>query len=195
MRQKPDGRWLRFTATEEFRVDRVGFSWRARFPITPLVWLNVVDEFEDDHGALTGRVCGRVPVMSVSGPQAADAQAQRYLSELFWCPWAMLANDSLDWETKGNGTVAVSCPVGDHRVGVDLVFDEAGDVAAARTEGRFRSVGDRQILTPWSGVVGGYERIGAARIPRQAEVGWDLPEGHFTYWQGTVTSLEVVSAS
>ena len=37
MQQKPDGRWLRFKATEEFQIDEVGFAWRAKFRIVPMV--------------------------------------------------------------------------------------------------------------------------------------------------------------
>jgi hypothetical protein len=33
MWQKPGARRMRFEATEDFAVDRVAFSWRARFPI------------------------------------------------------------------------------------------------------------------------------------------------------------------
>ena len=33
MRQRPGGRIMPFRATEDFSIDRVAFSWRARFPI------------------------------------------------------------------------------------------------------------------------------------------------------------------
>jgi hypothetical protein len=42
---KPGGRSMPFTAVEEFAVEEVAFSWRARFPIVPLVWLRVVDRY------------------------------------------------------------------------------------------------------------------------------------------------------
>ena len=33
---------------------------------------------------------------------------------------------------------------------------------------------------------------GGLRVPRRAEVAWELPEGPFTYWRAEVTALEVV---
>ena len=33
MRQRPGGRAMRFSAVEELAVDRIAFSWRARFPL------------------------------------------------------------------------------------------------------------------------------------------------------------------
>jgi hypothetical protein len=42
MQLKP-GRWLRFEAEQEAATEQVEFSWRARFPIAPLVALRVDD--------------------------------------------------------------------------------------------------------------------------------------------------------
>lgn len=50
MRLKPGGRWLPFRATEEFDVQRVAFSWRARFRLAPLVSLRVDDVYAAGEG-------------------------------------------------------------------------------------------------------------------------------------------------
>jgi hypothetical protein len=71
MRTKPAGRWLRFTATEDFQVRRVGFSWRARFPLGPLAWLTAVDEYADGDGRLQVRLYGMLPVVRAGGEAAA----------------------------------------------------------------------------------------------------------------------------
>src|SRR6266487_2865317 len=42
---KPGGRRLRFTAVEDFAVQEVAFSWRAAFPIAPLITLRIVDRY------------------------------------------------------------------------------------------------------------------------------------------------------
>ncbi len=174
MQQKPDGRWLRFTAIEDFEVDHVGFVWRAKFPIVPLVSLLIVDELDDDDGELIGRLWGRLRVLSATGTEVMEAQAQRYLSELVWCPQAILINQRLMWTSINDRRVAVSTTVGGRRVSVDLGFDEAGDVVAASTDARYRTIGTEQIHTPWSGSFSDYERIGGLRIPTRAQVGWDL---------------------
>jgi hypothetical protein len=38
MRQRPGGRAMRFSALEELAVDRIAFSWRARFPLATRVF-------------------------------------------------------------------------------------------------------------------------------------------------------------
>jgi hypothetical protein len=42
------------------------------------------------------------------------------------------------------------------------------------------------------GAFSDYEVVGGVRVPTQAEVRWQLPEGPFTYWRATITSLELV---
>lgn len=88
MRFKPGGRWLSFTASQEYDVRRVDFTWRARFRVVPMVWLSVVDRYEDGVGALEARLWGAARVVSVGGAEVAKGEALRYLAELFWTPFA-----------------------------------------------------------------------------------------------------------
>jgi hypothetical protein len=41
-------------------------------------------------------------------------------------------------------------------------------------------------LTPWIGHFAEYERVRGMMVPRAGEVGWELPDGRFTYWRGHV---------
>jgi hypothetical protein len=50
MWRKLGGRAMPFQATEDFGVDRVGYSWRARFPIVGPLAMAVVDELADGPG-------------------------------------------------------------------------------------------------------------------------------------------------
>ena len=33
--------------------------------------------------------------------------------------------------------------------------------------------------------------VGGIRLPTRAEVRWELPDGPFPYWRGTIASLEL----
>jgi hypothetical protein len=33
--------------------------------------------------------------------------------------------------------------------------------------------------------------VGGVRIPTHGEVWWELPNGPFTYWRGTITSVQL----
>ncbi len=192
MRQKPGGRPLRFTAVEEFAVDEVAFTWRARFPILPLISIRVVDGYAAGEGKLQARLLG-VPFMRSTGPETTEGEAIRYLSELPWVPHAMLANRRLEWREVDPRSVEVSTQAGPARVACLLHFDAVGDIMGASAEGRPRIEGNRIVRRPWTGVFARSAVVGGVRLPTRGEVRWELPDGPFTYWRGTITSLELGS--
>jgi hypothetical protein len=189
---KPGGRARPFRAVEDFSVEEVAFTWRARFRILPLMALRVVDEYAAGQGRLEARLLGLVPVMRQSGQAASEGEAMRYLAEIPWVPHAMLANRQLEWRELDAHTVEVATSVGPARVAVELEFDAAGDIVSAFSPARPHPEGKTVVPRPWGGVFRDYGVIGGIRIPTDAEVRWQLPEGPFTYWQCTIASVELV---
>jgi len=192
MWRKPGARPLPFTAVQELAVNEVAFSWRARFPIVPLVWLDVVDRYADGEGMLEARALGRVRVMRQDGPEISRGEAMRYLAELAWVPYAMLANRRLEWRELDEQTVDVATRVGPARPAVQLHFDTAGDLVAARCDARPRGEGKTSVPTPWAGSFSDFAVHTGVRLPTRGEARWELPDGPFTYWRGTITSVDLV---
>jgi hypothetical protein len=190
MWQEPGARAMRFTARQRFAVHRVAFAWRARFDLAGPLAMEVVDEYEGGSGRLVVRLLG-VPLRRESSAETAVGEAQRYLAELPWVPYAMAANRELEWRDLGSRSVEVATSVGAERVAVALDFDASGDIVRASSPARPRQVGKTSVPTPWKGEFGEYRDLGGIRIPTHGEVCWELPEGPFTYWSGTVTSLEL----
>lgn len=190
MRTKPGGRWMRFHATEDFQVRSVAFSWRARFT-GPLSVLTAADEYTAGTGRLRVRLLGVVPVVSASGPATARGQAQRYMSELFWAPHAIAANPDLRWRELADQAVEVTTMVTGSPVGVRIDFDDAGDISTVSTPARARLVAGTAVDTAWAGRVADFATVGGIRVPTRAEVGWELPDGPFVYWQGIITDIEL----
>ena len=183
MRQRPGGRSMRFSAVEDLAVDRIAFSWRARFPLR----IRVFDGYSGGRGKLEARVLG-VPVMRQSGLDIAAGEALRYLAELPLVPWAMEHNAELEWRELDERSVEVAGRVGGKRRAVTVEFDAAGDVVRVGCDARPWQVGRAWVPTPWGGEFGDYRVLGGMRIPTRAEVYWELDEGRFVYWRGTVTS-------
>jgi hypothetical protein len=190
MQLKP-GRWLGFAAVQEISVDRVEFSWKARFTVAPLVSLHVRDWYRDQDAALEGRLWGRFPVLRARGPEVVRSEAMRYLAELPWAPQAMVGNRELEWREIDDASVDVATRVADSRVGVRLHLDEAGDIVKATAEARPRRVGKHAIGTPFIGSFGAYEEVGGVRVPTTAEAVWQLPDGPYTYFRARLTNLEI----
>lgn len=191
MWQKPGARELRFTAAEDFAVEHVGFTWRARFPVLGPISIRVVDGYENGVGWLEARVLG-VPIQRQGGRETLVGEALRYVAELPWAPYAMGWNRELEWREAGERSIEVAARIGAERAAVTLEFSADGDVLRASSPARPRVVGKTAVPTPWAGDYSGYDVVGGVRIPTVAEVRWELPEGPFVYWRGRVTSLELV---
>lgn len=193
IRQRFGGRATSFRATEDFAVDRVAFSWRARFPIVGPLALTVVDEFADGIGRLRLSLLG-VPLRTLRGPPTNVGEAMRYLSELAWAPHAIPSNRDLAWRELDARTVEVSTSVDGSNAVVELGFDDAGDIVRA-TGMRPFWVGKAFVPTPWGGDFSDYASFNGIRLPTYGEAWWELPEGRFVYWAGHITALQLLNAA
>jgi hypothetical protein len=192
MWQRPGARRMGFEATEDFAVDRVAFSWRARFPIVGRLALTVVDEFRDGSGRLRLSLLG-VPLRTQTGHELAVGEAMRYLAELVWAPQAIASNRELDWRQVDETRVEVTTPVGATSAAVRWEFDSSGDMVGA-TGTRPFPVGKTFVPRPWGGDFGDFESFSGTRIPTSGEAWWDLPDGRFVYWHGRITALEPIAS-
>lgn len=186
---KPGARPRPFTATEEFEVDRVGFAWRAAFPILGPVGLRVTDSYRAGDGRLEVRLMG-LPLQRRGGAELAQGQAYRYLAELPWVPHAIVTNPELEWREVDESAVEVATRVGGQRVAVKLRFNPSGEITETYAERPRAEAGN--AVTPWIGEYNDYRTFGEVTVPSRGEVRWDLPEGPFTYWRGTITSFEIL---
>ena len=190
MWQKPGGRAMHFTATQRIAVDRVAFSWRARFPLLGPLALHV-DGYADGEGRLEVRALG-LPVQRQTAPEITRGEVLRYLAELPWAPHAMEHNAELDWRQLGERHVVIATHVGGERLSVEMEFDDGGDIVRSSSHMRPYQLGKEWLPTPWAGEFSEYKSLGGIRIPTRAEVYWDLPSGRFVYWRGRIFSAALL---
>ena len=188
---KPGGRAMPFTATQSFAVDRVAFAWQARFRLIGPLALSVVDDFDDGHGQLAVRLFG-APLQRQRGAEVSAGQALRYLAELPWVPPAIVGNPQLEWRGLDGRHAEVAANVAGERLTVTLEFGDAGDVVRARSKLRKRKVDGHWEATAWGGAFREYAQLGSLRLPTAGAAYWELPEGRYVYWRGTVTSAELL---
>lgn len=191
MRFSPRGRWFPVTATQTISIARPGFLWLARARLAGLP-VRVIDCFAGAKGRIEVRLFGSVPMARAQGAEIDKGELMRYLAELAWAPHAFLYNLDLSWSPLEDDWVEVSAPLGAGRVTVSLCFDAAGDLVEIAADDRPRQVGRTSMPTPWRGYFSDYRIIGGLRIPARAKVSWMLEDGHFTYWRGEITALELL---
>jgi hypothetical protein len=149
--------------------------------------MRVVDSYDGRDGLLEVRILG-VAVQRKRGPELAQGEVYRYLAEIPWVPHAILSNSQLEWRALGEHGVEVATLVAGERLALRLRFNEAGEITqtvAARP--RLEAGGE---VTRWIGEYRDYTSFGGIRIPGRGQVRWELPEGPFIYWRGTITAAE-----
>ena len=191
MWQKPDGRAMRFTATQSLAVERVAFSWQARFPLVGPLALRVADDYADGDGKLEVRLFG-LPLQRQRDPETVAGEALRYLAELPFVPPAIVHNRELEWRQLDERRVEVSAHLGGERLVVELELNEGGEIVRSSSHVRRRKVGDEWLPTPWGGRFSDYETLGGIRLPTSGEAYWDLPHGRYVYWRATVLSAQML---
>ena len=130
------------------------------------------------------------------GPRSARGEAMRYLAELAWMPERAPRQPRA---RVAPGSTPIRRPrspprprAGGRRCGSR--FDVDGRPRAGRRPGppavrrAASSCRPRGAATFWDHA----RRRGGLRVPRRAEVAWDLPGGRFVYWRAEVTAIEVV---
>ncbi|ABW32698.1 hypothetical protein AM1_D0203 (plasmid) [Acaryochloris marina MBIC11017] len=187
MRLSEQGRWLPFTATQDFAIRQPGFVWRAIFRLAPFIHIEVVDSYVQGKGRLEGRLLGSIPFLRVAGPSTDKGELMRYLAELIFFPAAFLNNSALHWHKLNEFTVKVTS---EPDVGVHYNFDPNGDLVSITAPNRPRMVAGQAVETPWSCVVSEYRTLGGYDMPTFGQVSWQLEDGPFTYWRGRITHLE-----
>ena len=71
---------------------------------------------------------------------------------------------------------------------IEVSFDAQGDIGTVSTRERPAIENGLSVLRPWGGAFSDYGELDGVRMPRRAEVWWDLPTGRFVYWRGEITS-------
>jgi hypothetical protein len=161
--RNPGARPLPFTAVQELAVNEVAFCWRERFPIVPLVWLDVVDRYADGEGTLEARALGRVCVMRQNGSQRGLARRDRRRSSASTRP----ATSSPPGATRDPAPKAR--PRCRHRVRGASAISPSTTAFAFQHAARARWELSDGPFTYWRGTTTSVELVGATRRSMKAD--------------------------
>ena len=187
MRLKPGAAWSPLVARQTNAMTEPGFAWVAAQRLGPLPLARVLDSYAYGAGRLEVRLLGAWRLGLYAGPEAARAQAMRYLAELPWFPDAIVTNRALRW-AEGPEGISVSLDTAGGAATVSFGFDAAGDIVSMLARGRPATLADGSVVPlDWRGSLGAYGEIGGRRVPLSGEVGYEYPTGYEAYWRGTIT--------
>lgn len=164
-----------------------GIVWSAKGSMygVPVV---VVDAFVAGRGTFEARLAATLKVAGGEGPDYDRGELMRWLSELPIYPDAILNTTELAWQQIDARTVSVTAQSASGPATLRFGFDASGDIVSMIADDRPMDRGGVAVPTVWRGLYGQYRQFGRYRIPSWGEVGWELPDGLFTYWKGELVS-------
>lgn len=185
-----EAKWVPFTSSQAVVSRRPGFDWDARMRMAPGINVFVHDAYVAGEGILHATLLGLVTLANTRGtPEAAQGELIRFVAEAVWYPTALLPSQGVRWEAVDNTSAKATIKDGDVTVTLLFRFNDAGLIGSVRAEARGRFVNDAVVPTPWEGRLWRYELRDGMRIPLEAEVAWQLPEGPLPCWRARITEI------
>ena len=193
IRTSPSGRWLRFTAEENYLLDQPGFVWNARLTSAGVPVGRAVDSLEDGRGRMHVRILGLINVVDATGQEMDQGSLLRWLNETMWFP-AVWASEVISWEPIDDQSAAASISAGGLTVQGEFRFDTEGRLVDFRAD-RYRDVKGSFEMTPWSTPLTEHAIFDGVELPSYGTAVWDLPDGDFEYIQIRLTDVRYTTGN
>jgi hypothetical protein len=184
------GEWAPFTAVEHFSIFPPGFVWDARIRIAPLLEARVRDSYLNGVGVMHGSLAGLITVVDQGGTtEMAASTLLRYLAEAPWTPTALLPASGVRWEAIDENSARALISDSGVTVSMEVRFGSRGEIIEIAAL-RHRDMDGEQVLTPWRGSFGAYQRVDGMMVPARGQVGWIIDGTWLPYWRGHNTAWE-----
>ena len=182
--------WKPFKSNQKVTVDRPGFIWNAKVQLVPWVNVHIYDAYIAGVGYLTAELIGLFNMMTQPHTaQLDEGELVRYLAEAVWYPTALLPGQGVDWLTVDENSARAMLTDGDVTINLIFTFNEDGLVETVHSDGRYKDVLGKMILTPWEAKVWQYEELDDIKVPVFGEVAWAKPHGRKEYFHGRLKRI------
>jgi hypothetical protein len=164
------GRWLSFTAEQEFRGH--AFRWSARAGFRRWKPVDVVDSYGDGTGSTEGKLFGRLRFMHANDEDTARAAAGRAAAESIWVPGSLLPGPGVSWRVESDELIVVRLDVAPEQPEVTIRIGATGTVRSVSLL-RWGNAGQKHFsYIPFGGEIHAERRFGDLILPSEVSVGW-----------------------
>lgn len=168
-----DGPWSAIRAEQYFSADPPGFVWWGRIRIAPGLWVEARDRSLAGEGNMLIKVASTWAIGDARGPELDQGALLRLLAEMAWFPTAFLDAHHVSWTPIDDASARATLRVGGREVSAVFQFGPEG-LPSGVTGERYRDVGGKGVLTPWSGEFRDYREVDGLLVPFQSDVSWKL---------------------
>ncbi|MFV8838488.1 DUF6920 family protein [Salinimicrobium soli] len=189
MKTSPKGKWMKFTANQEYRVKEPAFLWEAKVELFPFVHLSGRDELKNGRGEMLIKLLSFIAVVhEKDNYEVNTGTLLRYLGEICWFPQAA-REPYLRWETIGEKSARAYFTQGDLTVEGLFSFSSEGRLLSFEAM-RYYGGEKPAKLREWYIEILEEKDFEGSRLPSHCRVTWKLPEGDFDWLELQVTKVQ-----
>ncbi|WP_051189635.1 DUF6544 family protein [Daejeonella oryzae] len=189
MRTKPNGKWMKFRATEYFTVNEPQFVWKTRLKMGPFLSLTGRDKFMSNIADMQIKLLSVINLVHAKdNTKLNSASMIRYLAEIVWFPSAAL-NHYIKWESIDATSAKATLSYNGTSVSGIFRFNEKANFLSFEAD-RYMNNGSEASIEKWCVEVTGYKYFQGIRIPYKNEVTWKLKSGDFNWANIELTDLK-----
>jgi hypothetical protein len=185
-----EGSWLPIRGEQYFAADPPGFVWWGRVRLAPGLWIDARDRSLAGEGNMRIMLASTWTFADTRGPEMDRGALQRLLGEMVWFPSTLLDDRYVGWTPADDASARAALRVGGREVTVMFRFGPDG-LPSGVTVDRYRDVGGRGVLTPWTGEVGDYREVDGLRVPYRIEASWTIDDRPRPYARFLVEHFEI----
>ena len=187
------GRWLSFTAEQEFRGH--AFVWSARAGLGRWKPVDVVDSYGDGAGSTEGKLFGRLRFMHADDENTARAAAGRAAAESLWVPGALLPGPGVFWRVESDELIVVRLDLAPERPVVTFRIGASGVVRSVSLL-RWGNAGQKHFsYIPFGGEFHAERRFGDLTLPSEVSVGWWWGTPRYEpFFEATILDVEPLAS-
>ena len=186
LKNKPNGKWVQFTAKQYFNTREPSFVWSAKIQKNSLLYILGRDKLNEGNAEILIKVWGIISVVNeVDNFRINSGSMQRFLGEMCWFPSAAIS-DYISWEYIGANSAKAIFIYKSQSVSGIFKFNAEGDIISFETD-RFYGGESDSKKEKWVIEVIDHKVFESYRIPYKCKVTWRLRESDFNW-----LSLEVV---
>lgn len=180
------GRWLDFTAEQEFHEH--AFSWRCRAGWGRFKPFQVADRYADGAGSSRVKLLGAIPVLRQGSDDTARSAAGRAAAESVWVPATLR---DVPWRAEADDVIVATLDVPPERPELTLRIDAQGALRSVSLL-RWGNVGRPEYgYIPFGAEIHAESRYGEQTLPSRVTVGWEFGTPSFKpFYEATILTAE-----
>lgn len=191
-KMSPDKPWFKIKYEQYNFVSepaRLAYIYSTVFGIFPFEGR---DKYLDGQGNMLGRLLKIVTLFNVTGAEINVSAAVTYLSETLIVPNCAL-QQYVRWEAIDKNHAKASIEYKGVKAEGIFTFNEQGEFMKFETDERYMDSGKgKSEKQKWTVEVSNYIDKNGIKIPSKAKAIWNLPNGDYEYFKGTLMDIVYV---